>query len=101
MTGARRHITLILVRGIVIGIRLGFVVSGGALGRLLPRSRESPLTGKSRTRPERRPDPKVVTLDADQVQHSKIAPVQLREFRDERTAVGHIAFNDDRTTSIF
>src|SRR5262249_1363297 len=28
-------------------------------------------------------------------------PVQLREFRDERTAVGHIAFNDDRTTSIF
>jgi len=58
MTGARRHITPILVGGIVIGIVLGFVVSGGALGRLLPRSRESVLTGKSRTRPELRPDPR-------------------------------------------
>lgn len=46
-------------------------------------------------------DPNVVMVDAEQAQRLKIAPVQLREFRDERTAVGRIAFNDERTTSIF
>ena len=47
------------------------------------------------------PDPNVVTIDDAQAQRLKIATVALRSFREEKTAVGRIAFNDERTTSIF
>lgn len=100
MKGRRRHINLILGVGIVIGIVLGLAVSG-TVGPLLAPARESAPKGKSQTRRELRPDPNVVMLDAEQAQRFKIAPVRLREFRDERTAVGRIAFNDERTTSVF
>src|SRR5215831_3513485 len=43
----------------------------------------------------------VVTVDDAEAQRLKIAPVQLRAFREEKTAVGRIAFNDDHTTAIF
>ena len=100
MIGGRRLITFIFVVGVVIGIVLGFGVSG-AVGRFLARSRESAPAGKSQTRTAPQPDPNVILVDAEQAQHLNIAPVQLREFRDERTAVGRIAFSDERTTAIF
>ena len=102
MTGAGKHIYLMLGVGIVIGVLLGLVVSG-TLGLPLAPGREPAPTGDSSTSTElrARPDPNVVMVDAEQAQRLKIAPVQLREFRDERTAVGRIAFNDERTTSIF
>jgi len=43
----------------------------------------------------------VVTVDDAEAQRLKIEPVQLRSFHEEKTAVGRIAFNDDRTTAIF
>jgi len=43
----------------------------------------------------------VVTVDDAEAQRLKIEPVQLRAFREEKTAVGRIAFNDDHTTAIF
>jgi membrane fusion protein, heavy metal efflux system len=88
--------------GVVIGIVLGLIV-GGALGPPAAPARESATTGDSRTSTElrARADPNVVVVDAEQAGRLKIAPVALREFRDERTAVGRIAFNDERTTSIF
>jgi len=46
-------------------------------------------------------DANVVMVDDEEAQRIKIEPVQLRAFRDEKTAVGRIAFNDDRTTAIF
>jgi cobalt-zinc-cadmium efflux system membrane fusion protein len=102
MTGVHKLIYLMLGVGIVIGVVLGLVVSG-TLGPPLAPGREPAPTGESRTSPEPRPhpDPNVVMVDPEQAQRLKIAPVQLREFRDERTAVGRIAFNDERTTSIF
>ncbi len=102
MTGGRQRIYLMLGIGLVIGVVFGLVVSG-TLGRPLAPGRESAPTGESRTvtaRPSQ-PDPNVVTVDAEQARRLKIAPVELWEFRDERTAVGRIAFNDERTTAIF
>jgi len=101
MNGRRKHIYLMLGVGIAIGLVLGLVVSV-TLPPLVP-GRESAETGESRTLTEPRsgPDPNVVTIDAEQAQKLKIAQVRLREFRDERHAVGRIAFNDERTTSIF
>src|SRR5262244_3365118 len=101
MNGRRKHIYLMLGVGIAIGLVLGLVVSV-TLPQLAPGS-ESAHRGESRTltEPRSRPDPNVVTIDAEQAQKLKIAPVRLREFRDERTAVGRIAFNDERTTSVF
>jgi len=101
MNNLRKHY-LILAVGLAIGVALGLVVSG-TLGLPLARGRESTSIGKSRTSTELRPrqDPNVVMVDGEQMQRFKIAPVHLREFREERTAVGRIAFNDERTTSIF
>jgi len=102
MNGGRKHIYLMLGVGIAIGVVLGLVVSA-TLGPPLAPGRESAPTSESRTSTEPRPlpDPNVVMVDAEQAQRLKIAPVRLREFRDERAAVGRIAFNDERTTSIF
>ncbi len=102
MNGGRKHIYLMLGVGIVIGVVLSLVV-GGTFGPPRAPGRESAPTTESRTLTEPRPlpDPNVVMVDAEQAQRLKIAPVRLREFRDERTAVGRIAFNDERTTSIF
>jgi cobalt-zinc-cadmium efflux system membrane fusion protein len=93
----RQLIYLVLGAGIVIGVALGLVV-GGALapGVSVP-------TGESQASTELHPGPDTdaVTVDAQQARRLKIEPVRLREFRDERTAVGRIAFNDDRTTAVF
>ena len=89
--------------GIVIGVVLGLVVSG-TLGPHVAPGRESAASmddSRPSIAPRPRRDPNVVMLDNEQAQRLKIAPVRLREFRDERTAVGRIAFNDERTTSIF
>src|SRR5215470_17775158 len=88
--------------GIVIGLVLGLVVSV-TFGPPVAPGRESAERGESRTssEPRVRPDPNVVMVDAGQTERLRVAPVGLREFRDERTAVGRIAFNDERTTSIF
>jgi len=97
-----RHIYLMLGVGVVIGVVLGLVVSG-TLGLPLAPGRESAPNSDTGPSAEPHPgaDPNVVTVDAEQAQRLRIAPVGLREFRDERTAVGRIAFNDERTTSIF
>jgi membrane fusion protein, heavy metal efflux system len=102
VNGIRKPVYVILGIGIVIGLVLGLVVSA-TFGPPLAPARDSAQTGESRTSSEPRPraDPNVVMLDAEQAERLKIAPVRLREFRDERTAVGRIAFNDERTTSIF
>ena len=42
----------------------------------------------------------VVTVDDAEAQRLQIAPVQLRAFHEEKTAVGRIAFNDDRTSAM-
>src|SRR5262249_23919547 len=42
-----------------------------------------------------------VTVDDAEAQRLTIEPVQLRAFHEEKTAVGRIAFSDDRTTAIF
>lgn len=102
MNGGRKHINLMLGVGILIGLLLGLVVSG-SLAPLALLWRQPAATAESRTPAEQnpRPDPNVVTVDEEQAQRLKIEPVQLRTFREEKTAVGRIAFNDERTTSIF
>src|SRR5262249_25727012 len=100
MIGGRRHMTFLFAVGIVIGTVLGFGVSG-PVSPFLARSRESTPADKSQARTAPRPDPNLILVDAEQAQHLNIAPVQLREFRDERTAVGRIAFSDEHTTAIF
>jgi cobalt-zinc-cadmium efflux system membrane fusion protein len=103
MNDRRKRIGITLGVGIVIGLVLGLVVSG-TLGPLAAPWRQAVVaTAESQTSTEqsRRPDPNVVMLDEEQTQRLKIEPVQLRTFREEKTAVGRIAFNDERTTSIF
>jgi membrane fusion protein, heavy metal efflux system len=102
MNGIRKPMYVMLGVGTVIGLVLGLVVSV-TFGPPLAPGRESAQTGEVRASSEPRSsaDPNVVIVDATQAERLKIAPVQLREFRDERTAVGRIAFNDERTTSIF
>ena len=102
MKRGSRQLHLMLGIGIAIGAVLGLVVSG-ALGPRLAPGRESASTEQagSSNAPRPRSDPNEVVLDAEQARQLKIAPAQMREFRDERSAVGRIAFNDDRTTSIF
>src|SRR5262249_43991660 len=101
MNSLRKHYLMLAV-GLAVGVALGLVVSGTLDSPLSP-GRESAAMRKSQTatEPRPRPDPKVVTVAGEQAQGFKIATVHLREFREERTAVGRIAFNDERTTSIF
>src|SRR5215467_1405681 len=98
-TGQRVY--LVLGAGIVVGLVLGLVVSV-TFGPAVAPGRESAERVDSRPSQARsRPDPNVAMVDAEQAERLNVAPVRLREFRDERTAVGRIAFNDERTTSIF
>jgi len=98
-TGQRFY--LVLGVGIVVGLVLGLVVSV-TFGPPAAPGRESAERVDSRPSQARsRPDPNVAMVDAEQAERLNVAPVRLREFRDERTAVGRIAFNDERTTSIF
>jgi len=98
-TGQRVY--LVLGAGIVVGLVLGLVVSV-TFGPAVAPGRESAERVDSRPSQARsRPDPNVAMVDAEQADRLNVAPVRLREFRDDRTAVGRIAFNDERTTSIF
>ena len=95
---------IIIVPGIGVGI--GLVVGltiGGGLTQTRGSSRERTVLVASVKVEERssQSDGDAVTVDEAQAQRFRIEPVQLREFRDERTTVGRIAFNDDRTTAIF
>src|SRR5215470_16400115 len=102
MNARRRSVYLMLGVGIMIGVVLGLVVSG-PLGLPLGLHHESSHADESQvpTALRRAPDPNVVTIDPGQTPRFRIAPVRLREFRDERTAVGRIAFNDEHTSSVF
>jgi len=60
---------------------------------------ESPTSTERDESP--RPNANAVTLREQETKRLKVEPVQLRSFREDRTAVGRIAFNDERTTSIF
>jgi len=89
------------VTGLVASKYIGSLDPGKYIGSLHPaettRAAESPQPAA----PAPAMDANVVTVDDEQAQRIKIEPVQLRSFREEKTAVGRIAFNDDRTTSIF
>src|SRR5262245_28566512 len=102
MNRVRQRCSLVLGIGIVIGLVLGLVVSV-TFGPPVAPGRESAERGDSRAsaEPRLRPDPNVAMVDGEQAERLMVAAVRLREVRDERTAVGRIAFNDDRTTSIF
>ena len=84
--------------GLVVGLSLGggLTQTGGS-----SRERTGPTASESVAESRPRSDADAVTLDETQAQRFRIEPVQLREFRDERTTVGRIAFNDDQTTAIF
>ncbi|HKW95443.1 MAG TPA: efflux RND transporter periplasmic adaptor subunit [Methylomirabilota bacterium] len=102
MNDGRKRMSIILGIGILIGLPVGLGVSGS----LAPPPglwRQHVPTAESQTSVEQspRPDPNVITLDDAQARHIKIEPVQLRSFREQKTAVGRIAFSDERTTSIF
>src|SRR5215831_14627599 len=93
---------------LAVAIALAFAV-GGMTGLVASTYRGS-LKPAETTRATESPQPvaptpameaNVVTVDDEEAQRIKIEPVQLRAFRDEKTAVGRIAFNDDRTTAIF
>src|SRR5712692_6878135 len=104
MNDGRKRIGIIVGFGIVIGLVLGLAVSGSLAPRagLWPEraaTAESPTSAEQNQNP--RPDPNVVMLGEQEAQRLKIEAVQLRSFREERTAVGRIAFNDERTTSVF
>jgi cobalt-zinc-cadmium efflux system membrane fusion protein len=100
---------LVAVVALVVGLGLGWVASTyrdalglrPSLGALhlaeTPRAVESPQLAP----PAPALEANVVTVDAAEAQRLKIEPVSLRAFREEKTAVGRIAFNDDRTTAIF
>src|SRR5260370_28231535 len=95
MNDGRTRIGIILGFGIVIGFVLGLAVSR----RLAPPAGRWPERVATAESP--RPDPNVVMLGEQEAQRLKIEAVQLRSFREERTAVGRIAFNDEHTTSNF
>jgi len=102
MNGARRRTGVILGIGVAIGIALGFVASGHVAplaAAWRQRVAKSELTAPLEQAV--RPDPNVVAVDEEQARAIKIEPVALQSFRQERTAVGRIAFNEDRMTSIF
>jgi cobalt-zinc-cadmium efflux system membrane fusion protein len=103
MNGPKR-IGIILGFGIVIGLLLGLAVSGGA-SRLAELWSERVATAQSPPPMGRdespRPHPNDFMLHEQEAKSLKVEPVELRSFREERTAVGRIAFNDERTTSIF
>jgi cobalt-zinc-cadmium efflux system membrane fusion protein len=65
------------------------------------RERTTLTASENVAEPRPRSDADAVTVDELQAQRLRIEPVQLREFRDARTTVGRIAFNDDRTTAIY
>jgi cobalt-zinc-cadmium efflux system membrane fusion protein len=102
MSHTHRRIGAVLVTGIVIGLALGVAVSG-RVAPLAAAWRQRVATTATPSPPDARahPDPNVVTVDEEQAQGMKIEPVRLRAFRPERAAVGPIAFNEDRMTSIF
>ena len=84
--------------GLMVGLTLGV-----GLTQTKGSSRERTTLTASENVAESRPrsDADAVTVDELQAQRLRIEPVQLREFRDARTTVGRIAFNDDRTTAIY
>src|SRR5262249_60343066 len=102
MNRVRQRFSLVLGTGIVIGLVLGLVVSVtfGPPVAPGPESAQRGAAGAS-AEPRSHPDPNGAMVDGEQAERLMVAPVRLREFRDERTAVGRIAFNDERTTFIF
>ena len=84
--------------GLMVGLTLGV-----GLTQTKGSSRERTTLTASENVAESRPrsDADAVTVDELQAQRLRIEPVQLRDFRDARTTVGRIAFNDDRTTAIY
>jgi membrane fusion protein, heavy metal efflux system len=100
----RKRIGIILGVGIVIGLVIGAAMSE-RLAPLAGLSLERVTTAESPTPATRNesphPEPNVVTFGEQEGGRVRVEPVQLRSFREERTAVGRIAFNDERTTAIF
>jgi len=99
MNSGRKR-TIIIGGGIAAAMMLGLVV-GGTLGAIRGPRNQQAATADSRTPAEPRSDPNLIVVNEQEVERLKFQPVQLRSFRLEKTAVGRIAFNDDRTTAIF
>ena len=84
--------------GLMVGLTLGV---GLTQTKGSSRERTTLTASENVAEPRPRSDADAVTVDELQAQRLRIEPVQLREFRDARTTVGRIAFNDDRTTAIY
>jgi cobalt-zinc-cadmium efflux system membrane fusion protein len=84
------------------GALLGFGLSGGfsqSAGSV--RGRAETARAETAAASRAQADPDAVTVDQTQAHRLKIEPIRLRQFHDESTTVGRIAFNDERTTAIF
>jgi cobalt-zinc-cadmium efflux system membrane fusion protein len=93
---------VILGTGIVIGLGLGLVLGGHVTPLAAAwRQRIAKTEPPARADQPSHPDLNVVTVDEGQARAIRIEPVRLQSFRHERTAVGRIAFNEDRLTAIF
>jgi membrane fusion protein, heavy metal efflux system len=89
------------VTALVASTYLGPLDLRTSLGWLNPAEIARPAESPQAAAPAPAMEANVVTVDAEQAQRLKIEPIPLRSFREEKTAVGRIAFNDDRTTAIF
>src|SRR5262245_2804061 len=108
---SRTRVGLALTLGLLLGagaMAAGLLIALPALHPTSPPQPQGAPAETTRTAESPQPaasapalDANVVTVDDAEAQRLKITPVQLRSFREEKTAVGRIAFNDDRTTSIF
>jgi cobalt-zinc-cadmium efflux system membrane fusion protein len=102
MKDTRTRIGALLGIGIVIGLALGLLLNGHVAPLAAAWRQRVAKTDLSLASDIRRsPDPDVIALDENQAQKFKIEPVRPRSFRQERTTVGRVAFNEDRMTSIF
>jgi cobalt-zinc-cadmium efflux system membrane fusion protein len=102
--GSPRRRRLVMVGGLVILLAVGLLLAGqlGAWGIRWRRVDPPGESSRSATpAPASSVDAGEVTLDDQQLQRMKLEPVQLRDFQVERSAIGRIAFNDDRTTPVF
>jgi len=102
--GYPRRRRLVMVGGLAIVLAIGLLLAGqlGAWGIKWRRIDYPSESGRS-AMPALASlvDAGEVTLDDQQLLRMKLEPVQVRDFQVERSAIGRIAFNDDRTTPVF
>ncbi len=91
---------------LIVGVVAILLVAGLLPSRELRRGlwqlvRGAESTGPSTVQAAPTRDPNVVTVEPEQLARLKIEPVRTVSFQVEKSAVGRIAFNEDRTTPVF